>query len=990
MHHTAIEQWPAVSKLLDEALDLPVETRRAWLDALDPRYAALKPVLEALLANQTQLEHSALIAPGGEVLRSDVSGSAHDDSFAPGQRIGSYQLLREIGRGGMARVWLADRADGTFERQVALKLPYTQHVRGDLMARFMRERVILATLEHQNIARLYDAGVADDGMPYLAMEYVDGLPITDYADTQHLKTAARLQLFLQVIDAVQFAHERLIIHRDLKPNNILVTRTGDVRLLDFGIAKLLGQNFSTRETALTQEVGRSLTLDYASPEQVRGEPLTTASDVYSLGVILYELLTGERPYRLQLTTPAQLEQAIVGVEPTTPSSRIMLEATKATRDDAKQRAKTVSGDLDTITMKALQKNSALRYTSASELSLEIKRYLNFEPIRAKPESRWYTFKKFVRRHRIAVAGSAALAVSLVAGLAGTLWQTRAAQVQAERALRVKAFMLSIFNDADSTSEAGTSRTAADLLKLARKRVVSEPLGGEEVSMELTTAVGRSMLGHGMSADAVELMRSKIESGANELGEAHPLTRAARDVYGEALFLSGRSKDAIAALAPAISAARAAGDQRALVVTLRTLSKAQLNEGQVNEAIESAQQSVAALSVLEKSGAPLAPDVAMHAHHAYANALSYAQRPGAADAARAALAAARKVYGERITQPLISLQTLLAVSLIREGQLDEGLRTLDTLLPATISLLGSNHPQVAVAANFSGNARLTAGDIRGGIRDMTLSTTVADKLAADSGRFHRGIYHQALGGAYARARQPADALRELDVAIELLITETGSNRPTTQLARSVRAAQLAELGRLTEAEAEFAALDSVQWVDAWRAAHLNRVAKFRAAQGRYDEALDVAQRAAEAVKKVGSKEPQALILGSVGAAQLDTGHAQQAINLLQQSAALFKGIQIGLSPDSADVHLALGRAHLALGNAGAAVESIIVADRFWQSFDAKNRYAGLTKLYLAQAFAANGDTRASAEALQGADSVLTRTALDADRAILQRVKRAIGR
>jgi eukaryotic-like serine/threonine-protein kinase len=433
MDRKAIEQWTVVSKLLDTALDLPTHERQVWLDGLDARYADLKPVLIDLLANQERLDQSELVTPGGASVRPETADSLDVESLASGQLVGAYRLQKEIGRGGMAHVWLAERADGTFERQVALKLPHLNHTRRDLIARFMRERNILAPLEHPNIARLYDAGVSAEGMPYLAMEYVEGQTITQYATEKNLDVPARLKLFLQVLDAVQFAHEHLVIHRDLKPSNILVTNQAQVRLLDFGIAKLLDQDRLTNETELTQVVGRALTLDYASPEQVRGESLTTASDVYSLGVILYELLTGERPYRLKLTTPAQLEQAIVESEPTAPSARIMLDATKENRDHAKRRAKILTGDLDTIVMKALQKKSAARYGSASELALELKRYLAYEPIQAKPDSGWYSFKKFVRRNRLAVAGSTALVVSLAVGLVGTLWQANRAQHETERA-----------------------------------------------------------------------------------------------------------------------------------------------------------------------------------------------------------------------------------------------------------------------------------------------------------------------------------------------------------------------------------------------------------------------------------------------------------------------------------------------------------------------------------------------------------------------------
>lgn len=435
MDHKLIQQWARISKLLDQALDLPREKRAAWIAELEPRDAELAPALRELLSNQERLQESELVTPSGLPVQPlsahFVGGNAEPAMLLSGQVVGAYRLQKEIGRGGMANVWLAERADGTFARKVALKLPHTSYARRDLIARFTRERNILASLEHANIARLYDAGVSDSGIPYLAMEYVEGKPISQFAKEQNLSIDARLRLFLQVLDAVQFAHERLVIHRDLKPSNILVSNQGEVRLLDFGIAKLLGQDQMTNETELTQSVGRALTLDYASPEQVRGESLTTASDVYSLGVILYELLTGTRPYQLKLTTPAQLEQAIVDSEPTTPSARILLEASKETRDVAKRHAKILIGDLDTITMKALQKKTTSRYTTAAELSSELKRHLAFEPIQAKRESGWYGFKKFVRRNRVPVAVSVALLASLSAGLVGTLWQAgRAGQAAA--------------------------------------------------------------------------------------------------------------------------------------------------------------------------------------------------------------------------------------------------------------------------------------------------------------------------------------------------------------------------------------------------------------------------------------------------------------------------------------------------------------------------------------------------------------------------------
>jgi Protein kinase domain len=423
--------WNTLSKLLDEALDLAPEARAIWLERLQTTQPQFASSVQQLLAAHATKETADVLA--GLPSIEDLTGSSAEQKdqlwLSAGDRVGPYLLKRELGAGGMADVWLAERADGAFARDVALKLPRINRLRRDLAIRFSRERDILARLEHPHIARLYDAGVTDDGLPYLAMEFVDGQPITDYCDTQRMPIKARLELFAQVLDAVQFAHANLIIHRDLKPSNIIVGTDGRVRLLDFGIAKLLADDESIAETQLTQLSGRALTPDYASPEQIKGEPLTTASDVYSLGVILYELLTGKRPYRLKLATPAQLEQAIIDIDPNRPSVRILQEARKEDRREAKRRAKILEGDLDTITMKALQKKTAPRYTSAAELALELKRHLAFEPIQARRESGWYAFEKFVRRNRLAVGGSVVIVASLTAGLIGTLWQAKLAREQ---------------------------------------------------------------------------------------------------------------------------------------------------------------------------------------------------------------------------------------------------------------------------------------------------------------------------------------------------------------------------------------------------------------------------------------------------------------------------------------------------------------------------------------------------------------------------------
>ena len=338
--------WPALNALLDQALDIPAAERLAWVDSLQAD--GLSDTLRRLLERQAQVETDGFLG-GPPPLPGLAPMQAGSNDAEIGSTIGPYRLIEELGRGGMGAVWLAERVDGQMRRRVALKLPHVVWGR-DLAERLARERDILASLEHINIARLYDAGVDAQGRPYFAMEYVAGVAIDGYCREQRLGTNERLNLVLQVCAAVAHAHSRLVIHRDLKPGNILVTADGQVRLLDFGIAKAL-EGERTEQTALTRLSGRALTLDYASPEQICGQPLGTASDVYSLAVVSFELLTGVRPYRLKRGSAAELEDAIASADPPKASSAATTPALK----------KRLRGDLDAILNKALKKDPAPRY-----------------------------------------------------------------------------------------------------------------------------------------------------------------------------------------------------------------------------------------------------------------------------------------------------------------------------------------------------------------------------------------------------------------------------------------------------------------------------------------------------------------------------------------------------------------------------------------------------------------------------------------------------
>jgi eukaryotic-like serine/threonine-protein kinase len=473
------ERMSRLGQLLDEVLALEVEQRAAWFDTLTVEDADLRPVVEEMLSKAASLEADDFLGTLPKLTMAGlIDEPAWTPAYAAGDAVGPYWLERELGSGGMGTVWLAERLDKTLKRKVALKLPHQGVGHGQLAQRMARERDILSSLEHPNIARLYDAGVAEDGQPFLALEYVEGLPIDIYASEKSLELRQRLSLFLQVARAVAYAHTRLVLHRDLKPSNILVTNDGEVRLLDFGVAKLL-QDGSAHETVLTQVGGRALTPEYASPEQIGGQSLTTASDIYSLGVVLYELICERRPYKLARTSMGALEDAILAADPIRPS-----------RAAPPAFAKALTGDLDTIILKMLEKAPGARYATVNAVIDDVERYLTGQPVLARPDSAWYRARKFVRRHRALVGAGVAVVTAILLGAAGALWEARVARLQAVRAeasaekARFEArvaranqeFLTQIFGDAMRGGETSVMRERLDRARVVlQKRFADEPI-----------------------------------------------------------------------------------------------------------------------------------------------------------------------------------------------------------------------------------------------------------------------------------------------------------------------------------------------------------------------------------------------------------------------------------------------------------------------------------------------------------------------------------
>ena len=414
-----VERWERVKDLFAKAVILAPGERAAFLDGACEGEDDLRHEIASLLASHA--EAGPFLSGGARI---DLD--AHDEAAAAGRRVGPYRLQGVIGEGGMGTVYRAVRDDDAFQKTVALKLVRAGGASVFVERRFRQERQILARLQHPHIATILDGGTTGEGQPYLVMEYVEGRPITVYCDEQGLGTRKRLEMFTTVCAAAHYAHQNLVVHRDLKPDNILVTADGVVKLLDFGIAKLLGMDVEL-ETAPTATLLPMMTPEYASPEQIRGGPVTTASDVYSLGVLLYELVSGRRPYAVRAESLEEIVRSVCETDPQPPSS------VAGTRPAASE----LRGDVDTIVLKALRKEPERRYLSALELAEDVRRHLEGKPVRARPDTWRYRTSKFVGRHRTAVAATALMVVALLGGLAATARQARIAE--RERALAQKRF-----------------------------------------------------------------------------------------------------------------------------------------------------------------------------------------------------------------------------------------------------------------------------------------------------------------------------------------------------------------------------------------------------------------------------------------------------------------------------------------------------------------------------------------------------------------------
>ncbi|HYM86789.1 MAG TPA: serine/threonine-protein kinase, partial [Pseudoxanthomonas sp.] len=635
-------------------------------------------------------------------------------------------------------VWLASRADGLYQRKVALKLLRPGLADPNLRLRFSREREILARLAHPNIARLLDAGIGSEGQPYLALEYVEGISITDYCQAHGLSVDTRLKLFLQICEAVSHAHANLIVHRDLKPSNILVTPTGEVRLLDFGIAKLLDDPEPAATHARTEV--RAFTLHYAAPEQVRGELVTTMTDVYSLGVVLYELLAGTKPYRLRRQTDAEWEQAILAVEPLKPSiaSQRSTDGSHDNSPDARRQARQLSGDLDNIVLKALAKQPEHRYASVEALSLDLQRHLQGRPVQARPQRWTYRVNKYVLRHRWALGASLVTASLLLSALAISVWQGRQAMREAARAQAMQDFVIGLFDNA-GVAQQGNIFDARKLLGAGERRGERELSDQPLAHAELLGVIARLRIGLGDYQQALTLLERQDVLLKQLAGAPAGLQLEAVTQHGRTLRLLDRARQCVQIMAPAeslisrlrsqqpsqeadflsqygrcrrlvgerqpaqqlyersLALRRALKDQAGVAENLYDLALIDNDIGRTGQALAGYDKALAHLQRYVGSTNALTVEIQVSRGRLF-RTLGRTQTAQATF--RSALVTAEEVHGEQHPVTL-GVHRLLVAILVDQEHYAEAERQITPLYALTVKALGRNHRETGLASNTRG-------------------------------------------------------------------------------------------------------------------------------------------------------------------------------------------------------------------------------------------------------------------------------------------------
>jgi eukaryotic-like serine/threonine-protein kinase len=753
MERTPAARWRRIEVLLDAALDLPTDERDAFLDGegAGAGDAELRAQVRRLL-DADRRSGRFLERPAAALAASLLTGGGGAPEAVP-ERIAGYRIVREAGHGGMGTVFLAERDDPELRQRVALKLVRGAVAARPLVRRFLEERRILASLDHPNIARLLDGGVTDDGVPWFAMEYVEGIPIDRYCAARELGVAARLHLFLGVCEAVQYAHRNLVVHRDLKPSNILVTREGRVKLLDFGIARLLAGDDEGDAGELTRAGMRPMTPGYASPEQIRGEAVSTASDVYSLGVLLYALLAGRHPYLGAARAPHEVARAVLEEAPAPPSAVAPGSARRRLR-----------GDLDTIVATAMRKEPERRFATVETLAADVRRHLAGRPVSARPDTWRYRAGKFVGRHRAGVAATAAFAALLAGyGVSLAVHADRIAR-EAARTEQVRDFLLSLFTHANPGVAQGREPTASELVELGARRVATELAGQPEIQAEMMTTLGQvyGTLGRYPEAreqlEAALAIRRRLHPGPSEA-----VARTAQ-LLSDALHFHGRTAEAEVLVREVLEMRRQLHGERdwRVGVVLTDLGDLLHTRGELAEAEA---QLRAALRILVPARGEESSEVA-RARRDLGNVL---RDRGAHAEAEALYRQSIRAFEARLgpSEPMGALsRNELARLLAETGGHEEAERLLLENLALYRVLYPRGHPMLGTTMRNLGVLRLRQGRPEEAARALREALEIyAGSLTPESSLVPRAQRHLAaaelaVGDPHAAAATAAEALRRL--------------------------------------------------------------------------------------------------------------------------------------------------------------------------------------------------------------------------------------
>ncbi len=801
------ERWDRVNQILLEALEHADPERAAFLDRACGDDGELRREVESLLASDAEPElMRRLEQPAFELL----ARSAAD--LGAGQRIGPYRVIREIDRGGMGTVYLAVRADDECERRVAIKILKRGTDTAEISRRFQIERQILAHLEHPNIAKLYEGGTTEDHRQYFVMEYVEGECIDRDCDARRLTLRQRIELFRKVLKAVQFAHQNLVVHRDLKPGNILVTADGEPKLLDFGIAKLLHPETGLSMT-VTATGERLMTPEYASPEQVRSEPITTASDVYSLGVLLYELLTGHRPYRLKTRQQEEVRRVICDVEPERPSTAVSRVEEVRTRDgtttvltpetvsrsrseEPRRLRRRLSGDLDNIVLMALRKEPLRRYASVEQFSEDLRRYLEGRPVRARKDTFAYRTGKLLRRRKREVAAGVVAALLLAGVIFDRERQQRQTARARDRAQRVSEFLIELFEVSDPSEARGNSVTAREILDRGAERIEQELREEPELQAALMHTMGKVFMSLGLYEGATPLLETALAQRRRVHGRRHPEIAESLSALAELLFVKGHYDAAEPLFREALAIERELkGTEHPDVgEALKGLGIVLMRKGEI-EAAESLLEE--ALAIQRRLPGPEHPDTVATLNNLAAVLHQKGDYEAAEPLFREALATKRKQMGEDHPAVALALNNL-AMVLYQKGDYEAAESLFRKSLAMAQKLLGPEHPNVSRALTNLARVLQARGDSPAAESLVREALVIRRRqLDSDHPDVGRGLTHLA---ELLQARGEWEAAEpQAREAVEILRRKLPRGHWRIARAESVLGASLSAAGRFGEAE-----------------------------------------------------------------------------------------------------------------------------------------------------------------------------------------------